>query len=176
MSRLIRDVLEYSRLSNTGLPFRPVPLDEVFREVLTEFDLQIVEKRAIVVAPELPVVPGIPAQLYQLFRNLIGNALKFSLRDPVITVTAEECAGFAKLIFRDNGIGFPQEYASTIFRIFQRLNRQDAYAGSGIGLSLCKKIVDNHHGTITAEGEPDVGSTFTVCLPLQSPPPLAGPL
>jgi hypothetical protein len=106
-------------------------------------------------------VRGIGSQFHQLFRNLIGNALKFSERAPHIAIWAEGRHIFVK----DNGIGFPQELADKIFDIFQRLNSQDIYGGSGIGLALCKKIVENHSGTIQAESEPGNGSTFHIFLP-----------
>jgi len=101
----------------------------------------------------------------QLFRNLIGNALKFSQQDPRIVVRAEQEGRHVKISFQDNGIGFDQEHASKIFNIFQRLNSQDKYSGSGVGLALCKKIVENHNGSISAMSEPGRGTTFYISLP-----------
>jgi light-regulated signal transduction histidine kinase (bacteriophytochrome) len=179
MSRLIKDVLEYSRLSRTELSHSPVDLNVVIREVLLEFDLWIAEKKAILSIDALPVIPGAAAQFRQLFRNLTGNALKFCQQQPHISVRAEKAkreelpdalqskknSPFIRITFKDNGIGFEQEHASRIFDIFQRLNSQDTYSGSGIGLALCKKIVENHGGAITAMSEPGKGATFHVFLP-----------
>jgi signal transduction histidine kinase len=114
-----------------------------------------------------------------LFINLIGNSLKFSDKQPVITITGSvllpsetlsypelhEHRSYVKLEFADNGIGFEQQFAERIFTIFQRLNEKKLYAGTGIGLALCKKIVENHHGVIRAIGKPNEGSTFIVILP-----------
>ena len=165
MSRLIKDVLEYSRLSRNELTYEPVDLNEVMRDVLMEFDLWVAEKKASVTVDLLPMVVGVASQFRQLFRNLIGNALKFSMEHPRIVIQAEKVEGFVKLSFKDNGIGFGQEHAAKIFDIFQRLNNQDKYGGSGIGLALCKKIVENHHGSISVVSEPGKGATFQVMLP-----------
>jgi len=127
----------------------------------------------------LPSVPGTATQLRQLFRNLIGNSLKFCKQQPRISVKASKAASstlppslqsrkginFIHLDFQDNGIGFEQQQAERIFAIFQRLNSQDAYSGSGIGLALCKKIAENHGGAMTAIGEPGKGAAFHVFLP-----------
>ncbi|HEY4205852.1 MAG TPA: ATP-binding protein, partial [Puia sp.] len=161
MSKLIKDVLDYSRLSRGEHSITNVELSQVVKEVVHEFELVVAEKKAIIDVTTLPAVRGIGSQFHQLFRNLIGNALKFSERAPHIAIWAEGRHIFVK----DNGIGFPQELADKIFDIFQRLNSQDIYGGSGIGLALCKKIVENHSGTIQAESEPGNGSTFHIFLP-----------
>lgn len=166
MSRLIKDVLEYSRLSRTELVYARVDLNEVMREVLLEFDLAVAEKKAIISLDALPTIDGVASQFHQLFRNLISNSLKFCQGQPRIDVSASEAPPFTHIIFQDNGIGFDQEYASKVFDIFQRLNSKDAYTGSGIGLSLCKKIVENHGGTIKAVSEPGKGTAFHIFLPL----------
>ena len=165
MSTLIKDVLEYSRLSNE-MVFMPVDLNEVVREVLTEFDLWVAEKKAIITVDPLPVVTGMASQFRQLFRNLIGNGLKFSRQSPRIVISYEKIGSFAEISFQDNGIGFEQAHADKIFDIFQRLNSQDKFGGSGIGLALCKKIVENHQGSITATSTPGAGTTFKVMLPI----------
>lgn len=179
MSRLIKDVLEYSRLSRSGIAANPVDLNEVIKEVLVEFDLRIAERNAVISLDRLPAVRGAAAQFRQLFRNLIGNSLKFSTQQPRISIKASRVrqeelpsslqtkknAGFVRIDLRDNGIGFDQQHADRIFNIFQRLNSQDAYNGSGIGLALCKKIVENHGGAITAAGEPGKGAAFHIFLP-----------
>jgi len=179
MSRLIKDVLEYSRLSRTESSVAIVDLNEILREVLIEFDLWIAEKKAVVSVDVLPSVPGTASQLRQLFRNLIGNSLKFCRQQPYISVKISKALpamlpsllqsrkgiSFIRIDFQDNGIGFDQQHAERIFAIFQRLNSQDAYSGSGIGLALCKKIVENHGGAITATSEPGNGAAFHVFLP-----------
>lgn len=177
MSNLIQAVLNYSRLARTGDEYRPVDLNEVLDNVRTDFELLIDEKRATISSNRLPVIRGIPLQLHQLFSNLIGNALKFTDAPPVINVTAAPLISFdaftgldparryVTISFADQGIGFEQRYADQIFTIFQRLNHK-RYSGTGIGLALCKKIVDNHQGAITATSVPDKGATFTICLPV----------
>ena len=179
MTRLIRDVLEYSRLSRSELAPAPVDLNEIMRDVMVEFDLSVTEKKAQISVAPLPVINGIRVQFHQLFRNLIGNSLKFSQQQPCISVGVEKAVRaelpqilrsrgatkFFRITLQDNGIGFEQQHANTIFGIFQRLNSQDAYSGSGIGLALCKKIAENHGGAITAASTPGKGATFNVFLP-----------
>jgi signal transduction histidine kinase len=179
MAQLINDVLNYSRLSNTEDQFVATDLNAVLQQVKVDFDLLIEQKQAVIKDSCLPVVKGIPLQLQQLFINLIGNSLKFSDKQPVITITGsvllpseissypelQQHAPYVKLEFSDNGIGFEQQFAERIFTIFQRLNERKSYAGTGIGLALCKKIVENHHGVIRAIGKPNEGSTFIVILP-----------
>jgi signal transduction histidine kinase len=179
MTQLIKDVLNYSRLSNTEDQFVPVDLNTVLRQVKGDFELLIEQKQAVIKEQGLQVITGIPLQLQQLFTNLIGNSLKFSEKQPVITITGsllpeaevpfypdlQEHVTYVKLEFSDNGIGFEQQFAERIFAIFQRLNGRKVYAGTGIGLALCKKIVENHNGVISANGKLNEGATFTVILP-----------
>ncbi|MCF6408097.1 ATP-binding protein [Chitinophaga filiformis] len=178
MSQLINDVLDYSRLSNTDVRFVSTNLNNILQQVRTDFDLLIEQKQAIISNNDLPAVKGIPLQLLQLFTNLIGNSLKFSDKQPIITITGtalqaaerplyrglQDDIAYVKLQFTDNGIGFEQQFAEKIFTIFQRLNEGRVYAGTGIGLALCKKIVENHHGVIQANGHLNEGATFTVIL------------
>ncbi|MBW8686761.1 ATP-binding protein [Chitinophaga rhizophila] len=180
MTQLIKDVLDYSRLANTEGKFIPIDLNTVLQNVKIDFDLLIEQKQAVIQNNTLPVVKGVPLQLQQLFTNLIGNSLKFSEKQPLITITAQplpaseipfyqglkEDENYVKLEFADNGIGFEQQFAERIFAIFQRLNERKVYAGTGIGLALCKKIVENHHGVIRANGKLNEGATFTVILPV----------
>lgn len=179
MSRLIRDVLGYSRLSQTDIQFEDVDLMQVISDVLMEFDLLIEQKKAVILYDDLPVVKGVTTQLNQLFRNLLGNALKFCDQDPVIRISARMCSAadlshntpgkdgqrFAEICFKDNGIGFAQHHAEQIFNIFKRLNSTETYSGTGIGLAMCKRIVENHGGQITARSEPEEGATFIIHLP-----------
>jgi PAS domain S-box-containing protein len=180
MSTLINDVLNYSRLTKTGEQFQKTDLNKVLKDVLSDYELLIEQKEAVVTYSDLPVIMGIPLQLHQLFANLISNSLKFSEEKPVINITStmllpsetanypqlEENREYVKLVFRDNGIGFEQQYAEQIFIIFQRLNNIRSYSGTGIGLALCKKIVDHHDGVITAKSALDAGATFTIILPI----------
>lgn len=178
MSNLINDVLNYSRLSRTGEAFSFVDLNETVAHVTTDLELMIEEKKAVITTARLPIVYGIPLQMSQLFLNLISNSLKFSKEAPRIqiianTVTAQDVkmnvplndGTYTELVVADNGIGFRMQYASRIFSIFQRLHSGSEYAGTGIGLALCKKIVENHGGMITVESEPDKGTRFYIYLP-----------
>jgi PAS domain S-box-containing protein len=180
MSALIKDVLNYSRLSNKNEKFVETDLNSVLDNVKTDFELFIKEKNAVIHSTPLPVIKGIPLQLTQLFANIINNSIKFSEQSPLIKISASLAEGAAleylpqldtakkyhRITFNDNGIGFEQQYAAQIFTIFQRLNDRHSYEGTGIGLALCKKIVENHHGAIKAESEPDKGATFLVYLPV----------
>jgi len=178
MSTLIQAVLNYSRLSRSGDEFDEVNLNDVLDNVRTDFELLMEEKSAVIKSDKLPVVRGIALQLHQLFSNLVGNALKFTDNPPMITITATPLTSFkdfpgldpmrryVRLTFADQGIGFDPRYAEQIFTIFQRLDHK-RYSGTGIGLALCKRIVDNHNGAITATSEPDKGAIFTVCLPVE---------
>jgi signal transduction histidine kinase len=180
MSSLINDVLNYSRLTKTGEQFINTDLNKILRDVLSDFELLIEQKKAAITYTDLPTIKGIPLQLHQLFSNLISNSLKFSERNPQITITAKmlspeeiqeharlkKTGSYVQLVLQDNGIGFEQQYAEQIFTIFQRLNNLKAYSGTGIGLALCKKIVDHHDGIITANSEIGQGATFTITLPV----------
>ena len=180
MSKLINDVLNYSRLTKTGEQFLQTDLNKVMKDVLSDFELLIEQKQAVITFTDLPVIKGIPLQLHQLFSNLISNSLKFTETKPHIAISAKilspqevheherlnKTGTYVQLIFKDNGIGFEQQFAEQIFIIFQRLNNQRAYSGTGIGLALCKKIVDHHDGIIKAHSEPGKGTTFIVILPV----------
>lgn len=179
MSLLISDVLSYSRLIRADEAKVEVDLNRTLESVKIDFEVLIVEKHADIASDHLPSVKGFPLQLQQLFSNLIGNSIKFSEKPPRIEILAETVSPldtqvaeeldnntqYVKITFRDNGIGFDQNYASKVFTIFQRLNHKKVYPGSGIGLALCKRIVDNHRGMITASGVPDQGATFEIYLP-----------
>ncbi len=179
MSELIRAVLGYSRLAAKTDLFEKTDLNQVLQAVLADFDLLIEQKGAVVRHDTLPVLTGIPLQLSQLFTNLIGNALKFTDKKPCITITSallspddamrppglQPALAYAYIAVHDNGIGFDQQYADRIFSLFQRLGSSKAYGGTGIGLALCKKIVENHSGIISAESRPNQGATFHIYLP-----------
>ncbi|RYD92149.1 MAG: PAS domain-containing sensor histidine kinase, partial [Sphingobacteriales bacterium] len=184
MSSLIRDVLNFSRLArNEYDEILPVNLNDILAGIRNDLELLIEEKGAVLESDDLPVVPGIPRQMGQLFQNLLSNALKFTERPPRIEVRAGTVEGprklhgadlrdaipYAELRFSDNGIGFDPQYADKVFAIFQRLHAGSEYGGTGIGLALCKKIVENHRGAIAVESEPGVGTTFYVYLPKIQP-------
>jgi PAS domain S-box-containing protein len=179
MSILIKDVLKYSQLSATDNLFEEVDLNEVLGEVLGDFELQIQDKNVSIAIAPLPTIKGIPVQLHQLFCNLISNGIKFSDKEtPQIEISTSYVSGHAikdvhlsnpelnyvKIAVADNGIGFSPEYAEHVFKLFKRLNTFSS--GTGIGLALCKKIAENHHGAINAESEPGQGATFNVYLPV----------
>lgn len=178
MSELIRSVLAYSKISRDNSTVERVDLNDVVSNVVSDFELLIEEKHANVVYKSLPAVMGIGVELGQLFSNLISNGLKFSNRPPFISITsrrlmAEEITfnpalaltDYHEICITDNGIGFDQQYEKKIFNMFQRLHRKEQYAGTGIGLALCKKIVEAHHGTISARSTPGEGTSFCVTLP-----------
>lgn len=171
MAILIRDVLNYSRLSRSGSVPENVDLGALVKEVITDMELVIAEKKAVIRYDGLGMFSGIRPQLFQLFYNLIGNALKFSKKTPEITISASREPGLSSreylvLTVADNGIGFEQQYASQVFTIFKQLNSRGNYAGTGIGLALCKKIVENHSGEISVESMPEVGTLFTIRMPV----------
>jgi light-regulated signal transduction histidine kinase (bacteriophytochrome) len=171
MRALIDDLLMFSRVSTQGRPFVAVDLGEALTEVLVDVELSIEETGARVSVDDLPTIDADAVQMRQLLQNLVGNALKFR-RDgvvPEINITARVTDGIADLTVADNGIGFEPQYAARIFRAFERLHGASAYPGTGIGLALCYKIVERHHGTITADGSPGAGSVFHVRLPVHQP-------
>ncbi|MDB5273967.1 MAG: sensor signal transduction histidine kinase [Chitinophagaceae bacterium] len=179
MTGLIRDVLNYSRLSIAEQSIDTVDLNIVVAEIKNDFELLIQEKKAIINALALPVISGIPLQLNQLFSNLIGNALKFCDQYPIIELYSEEVKEqdvvqieqlnptlrYIRITCKDNGIGFDPKYAEQIFNIFQRLNNRDKYEGTGIGLALCKKIMENHKGLIMASSGISGGAVFHLYFP-----------
>jgi PAS domain S-box-containing protein len=178
---LIRDVLAYSQLTRGQSGFTTVSLTTVMEEVVSDFDLLIGQKQAVVNWSSLPTVRAIPLQMSQLFGNLLSNSLKFAEagKIPVISVTASAAAwdeikrlplpdhsrGYHHIRFTDNGIGFSPEYADKIFNIFQRLHGKKAYEGTGIGLATCRKIVQNHGGHIYATSVKGEGAMFHILLP-----------
>jgi len=178
MGTLIKGVLSYSKLSEPVAQVA-VDLNKVMENVLEDYELLISQKQGTVNLRQLPVIQGNELQIFQLFSNLINNSLKFSERKPVINISSrpvdpemqrnlqlDASKKFVNVSFEDNGIGFDTGFSEKIFTLFQRLNSGKEYQGTGIGLALCKKIVDNHGGTITVESMPWQGSTFNVILPV----------
>jgi PAS domain S-box-containing protein len=182
MQTLIDDLLTYSRTNTDERKIERTDLNIILDEVKTDLREKLDEKSALVKAEKLPTLDIVAFQFRQLFVNLIGNSLKFSKAGvkPVVEISATEITGdtlpdhktskerkFYHIQLSDNGIGFEPEYNAKIFEVFQRLHGRSEYSGTGIGLAICKKIVENHGGYIRAEGQPGVGATFHLYLPKQ---------
>lgn len=173
MGNLIDDLLLYSHVSQRPHETESVDLNEKIKRVLEDLELDIQEKGAVINVATLPVVKGYRRQLQQLFQNLLSNALKYSKTDvaPQISITAGSTEMNGKdyhlIKVQDNGIGFPQEYDEKIFQMFSRLHSKNEYNGTGVGLSIVKKVIENHHGHIKVESAPGKGSTFSVLLPVE---------
>ena len=151
---------------------RGLDLNKKVQNVLEELELDIAEKKAVVRASGLPTVNGYRRQLQQMFQNLISNALKYSKADtpPQIDITASEVKEndrhYYLVAVKDNGIGFEQVHADKIFQMFTRLHNKSAYSGTGVGLSIVKKVVENHNGFVRVESAPGQGSVFKIYLPV----------
>jgi light-regulated signal transduction histidine kinase (bacteriophytochrome) len=180
MQNLIDSLLDFSRVNTSKNIFEAVDLNVLVQDVLLHLKDMIEEKAATVTVSAMPRANVIPVQFHQLLLNLIGNALKYGKANvpPVIRIEAERVKGavltladidankdYWAIRVIDNGIGFEQQYEHKIFEIFQRLHGRHEYAGTGIGLAICKKIAQNHYGTIVATGVPDEGSVFAVYIP-----------
>lgn len=174
MSALIDGLLSLARVTSKGAPFVPCDLNILLSEVLDDLQVRIEDTQAEIDAGPLPSIDADPVQMRQLFQNLIGNGLKYQPagNQPKIVVRAERLVRARpvehlcwRLTFTDNGIGFRQEEADRIFGVFSRLHGRGKYEGSGVGLSICRKIAERHHGEISATSEPGKGATFTVILP-----------
>ncbi|MEO7174513.1 MAG: CheR family methyltransferase [Saprospiraceae bacterium] len=191
MSALIHDLLNFSQLLQFETLFVPTDLNETLKSIINDFELLIQDKKAEIIIHELPTIDAIPLQMNQLFNNLISNALKFCKEGvpPVITISSRllsqkeiqkypslnknvptneiELQSYFEIIFKDNGIGFEQQYAKQIFTIFQRLHSKEDFVGTGIGLALAKKIVENHHGELFTNAKENKGAEFHVILPVK---------
>jgi len=179
MQTLITDLLEYSQVTIRPEPPQPVDLGQVVTEVLSDLDEGIRASHGSVIVGRLPTVSASPLQMRQLFQNLIANALKFHpdgvAPEVHLEATARDVGGGTKgrrrgapiweICVRDNGIGFDEKYAERIFAPFQRLNGRQAFAGAGMGLAICRRIVTLRGGTITASSHPGAGATFVITLP-----------
>lgn len=181
MRTLIDDLLNFSRANRRALTFDEVDFKSVFDGVTSELDLKIEETGTVIrFSGTLPTIQAVTSEMKQLFANILSNAIKFRKQNvpPEIDVSSSELSKtekqalglpaticFYRIEVQDNGIGFEGEYAERIFQIFQRLNGKAEYPGSGIGLAICKKIVEKHGGLIFAKSAPDRGATFTVVLP-----------
>lgn len=166
MHRLIGDLLNYSRAGGHKLDVQPTPLEDVIRQAISNISLSVSESHAKIDFEAMPTLRVDKGQMVQVFQNLFSNAIKFRAdAAPHISVRAERNQGFWKLTVADNGIGIEREYLQYIFVAFKRLHPEDRYPGSGIGLAICKKILERHGGTIWAESQPGQGSTFFLTLP-----------
>ncbi|MDP2602345.1 MAG: ATP-binding protein [Deltaproteobacteria bacterium] len=166
MQALIHDLLDYSRVGTRGKEFAPADCQAIVTETLRTLQPAIQESAATIAYDSLPTVMGEESQLLQLFQNLIGNAIKYrDSKPPVVQVSCKQEGGNWLFSVRDNGIGIDPKYAERIFVIFQRLHGRDQYAGTGIGLAVCKKIVERHGGKIWVESEPGKGATFYFTIP-----------
>ncbi|TAN38956.1 MAG: sensor histidine kinase [Nitrospirae bacterium] len=165
MQLLINDLLAYSRIGTRGKPMEPVEVSAVLGEAVANLSVQISEAKAVITNDELPKLQADASQLVQLFQNLIGNAVKFRGAEPAhIHVSARDKGREWFFSIRDNGIGIDPQYADKVFVIFQRLHTKEEYPGSGIGLAICKKIVERHGGRIWFESEPGKGTIFNFTI------------
>jgi len=178
MSMLIKDVLLYSQLSSNGDGEEKVDLNEILQNVVNDFELLLYERSGRIESTRLPILKGSTINFNQLFGNLISNSIKFCKNAPLIRIShsildgasinhprADEHKGYHLLRFEDNGIGFDPSHADQIFRLFTRLHNRNDYNGTGIGLAICKKIVESSGGFLTAESEAGKGATFSVYFP-----------
>ena len=174
MQGLIRDLLVYSRVTTKVQPFVSTDLNVIVKEVLSDLETRIEQTSGQVHVGELPTIEADPLQMRQLFQNLIGNALKFHRPElaPIIKISqvrVESSESMVRLKIEDNGIGFDEKYLDRIFTPFQRLHGRSEYEGTGMGLAICRKIVERHGGFLVAKSSPERGSTFTIALPLSQP-------
>ncbi len=180
MQALIIDILAFSKISNDKSAFVSTDLNVIMRELLTEMEEETREANATVSIDRLPTLSVGPSLIRPLFQNLISNALKYRKKDipATISIRSEISTGinergknlvnkYCRIFVEDNGIGFDQKYAEEIFGMFRRLHHNGEYAGTGVGLALCKKIAELHNGFISARGRLNEGSTFIVSLPIQ---------
>ena len=183
MQLLVEDLLEFSHVSEQPQELEAIDLNDKVQKVLLDLELSIEEKQAQIFVSELPTVQGNRRQIQQLFYNLIGNALKYNKPDiaPIIIISATVIKGsdapidisesdsntpYHLIEVRDNGIGFEQQYANKIFKMFQRLHGKGQYSGTGVGLAIVRKVVENHKGHIWAESTPGEGAIFKVLIPI----------
>ncbi len=178
MQTLIKDILEFSQLSNDNSRFINTDLNVLVKEVIADKEVLVQEKKAVITVKTLPSLNVNPGLMRPLFSNLIGNAIKYKKKDvdPVINIYAEQLdvndngnrdRKFCRIFIQDNGIGFDQKYAEQIFEMFTRLHGNSQYEGTGIGLALCKQIVEKHNGFISALSKENEGATFIISFPVK---------
>jgi light-regulated signal transduction histidine kinase (bacteriophytochrome) len=162
MQELINDLLEYSRVDRDQKEFREVDLQAIVSMVMMNLQQVIKSSGAVIETDALPILRADQSQMISLFQNLLENALKFKKPDcvPVIKITKRENTEYIEIHLKDNGIGIESEHFDRIFQLFQRLNSRSKYTGTGIGLSICKKIMEKHDGSIHVASKPGRGTTF----------------
>ena len=173
MKRFIEDLLLYSKVTTKQKPFELVDLEKKVKTVCEEMDHIIHSTHAVVNISNLPTIEGDNNQIHQLIVNLIFNSFKYKSegKPPIINIFGKKKENnYWEISIQDNGIGFDEKYADRIFKPFQRLHGRSKYEGSGLGLTICKKIVERHNGTISALSKPGVGTTFILTLPEKQPP------
>ncbi|MCD4785514.1 MAG: PAS domain S-box protein [Candidatus Eremiobacteraeota bacterium] len=169
MKQLIEGLLKYSRITTRARPLEEVDLNNIVKGILSDLEAHIKKNNAVIEQGELPIVKADKLQIKLLFQNLISNALKFSRPgiNPLIAFSSRIIEGqLVEIQVKDNGIGFREKYLDRIFKPFQRLHTRDEYPGIGMGLSICKKIVERHGGQITAKSKPKEWATFLITLPM----------
>jgi signal transduction histidine kinase len=182
MQNLINDILAFSKIAISKEARINSDINAILNEVLSDMDLQIQEKNAKIIIDDLPKIPVYPRLMKPLFQNLINNSLKYAQKniEPRIKISGrielienmhDKASGskFCRINVQDNGVGFEQQYAEQIFTMFKRLHGNSEYHGTGIGLAICKKIVEEHHGYISARSDLNKGATFTISLPVEVP-------
>jgi signal transduction histidine kinase len=185
MQSLITDLMMFSKVETNSQPFVPVDLGVIAREVSADLETRIEQAGGNVEIEELPTIDADPMQMRQLLQNLIGNSLKYFRPGvpPVVRIYSQKLDArspdsmdesalarqLCQILVVDNGIGFDEKYLDRIFTVFQRLHKKGEYEGTGVGLAICRKIVDRHSGTITARSKPGEGATFVVTLPVIQP-------
>lgn len=181
MQQLVNDLLRFSRHAHDEYDYEETDLNELLKEVLSDFEMEIQKKKVKISVSELPVIYAMPSMIRQLFQNIISNSIKFCKTGcvPEIDISTEMVKGlsitginhkysehtFYNIYIRDNGIGFDSKFTEEIFEVFKRLHTYNEFEGTGIGLSICKKIVEKHKGFITAQSKINEGSTFIISLP-----------
>ncbi len=171
MQALIDDILKLSKLSDTSAHFQPTDLNGIINGIRDDLEVTIQERGALIMVGPLPTLMAVPGQMHQLFQNLISNAIKFNTGpQPTVQITTVSNGVTADnevvITVMDNGIGFDAKYKDQIFGMFKRLHGRSQFTGTGIGLTICKKIIDNHRGRIEADSAPGEGTTFTITLPI----------
>jgi signal transduction histidine kinase len=183
MQTLIDALLMLSHVTTKAQPFVTVNLNRAVKEVLSDLEVRLQQTGGKVEVSTLPTLEADPVQMQQLLQNLLSNGLKFHKHDafPVVKLSSQlfdaqqqpttdaAIATSCQIVVEDNGIGFEEKYVDRIFNVFQRLHSRSQYEGTGIGLAICRKIVERHRGSITARSTPGQGATFTVTLPIAQP-------
>jgi signal transduction histidine kinase len=184
MQRLLKDLTTYSRVKDSAPVFERTDLNKLLDKAKEDLDSVILEKRVTITSGGLGEATVIPLQFTWMFYNLLSNAIKFSnpLRRPHITINREDVSGdllhlpgiangkmYCHISFEDNGIGFDPEYGEQIFEVFKKLHGSDDFPGTGIGLAICKRVVENHQGVILARGKLNEGAVFDIYIPSLQP-------